>query len=240
MAIAGLDFGGGRRLPVFLQTEASECGLASLGMVASFHGHRIDLAGLRRRFTLSLKGATLAYLMQVAGRLHLAPRALRLELEELPKLRTPCILHWDLNHFVVLRSAGPREAVIHDPAAGIRRMPISEVSKHFTGIALELAPTAEFRPRDERRRVRLRDLTGPVTGLARSLAQVLLLALVLQAFALLAPFYMQWVVDGAVVAADRDLLTVLGIGFLMLAVIQVAVGALRSWEIGRASCRERV
>jgi ATP-binding cassette subfamily B protein RaxB len=200
-------------------------------MVASFHGHRIDLAGLRRRFTLSLKGATLAYLMQVAGRLHLAPRALRLELEELPKLRTPCILHWDLNHFVVLRSAGPREAVIHDPAAGIRRMPISEVSKHFTGIALGLAPTAEFRPRDERRRVRLRDLTGPVTGLARSLAQVLLLALVLQAFALLAPFYMQWVVDGAVVAADRDLLTVLGIGFLMLAVIQVAVGALRSWVV---------
>ncbi|MBZ0251673.1 MAG: peptidase domain-containing ABC transporter, partial [Burkholderiales bacterium] len=231
MAIAGVDFGGGRRLPMFLQTEASECGLASLGMVASFHGHRIDLAGLRRRFTLSLKGATLAYLMQVAGRLHLAPRALRLELEELPKLRTPCILHWDLNHFVVLRSAGPREAVIHDPAAGVRRMPIAEVSKHFTGIALELAPTAEFRPRDERRRVRLRDLTGPVTGLARSLAQVLLLALVLQAFALLAPFYMQWVVDGAVVAADRDLLTVLGIGFLMLAVIQVAVGALRSWVV---------
>lgn len=231
MAIAGVDFGGGRRLPMFLQTEASECGLASLGMVASFHGHRIDLAGLRRRFTLSLKGATLAYLMQVAGRLHLAPRALRLELEELPKLRTPCILHWDLNHFVVLRSAGPREAVIHDPAAGVRRMPIAEVSKHFTGVALELAPTAEFRPRDERRRVRLRDLTGPVTGLARSLAQVLLLALVLQAFALLAPFYMQWVVDGAVVAADRDLLTVLGIGFLMLAVIQVAVGALRSWVV---------
>ena len=50
MAIAGVDFGGGRRLPMFLQTEASECGLASLGMVASFHGHRIDLAGLRRQF----------------------------------------------------------------------------------------------------------------------------------------------------------------------------------------------
>ncbi|MCM2328279.1 MAG: peptidase domain-containing ABC transporter [Lysobacter sp.] len=200
-------------------------------MVASFHGHRVDLAGLRRRFTLSLKGATLAYLMQAAGRLHLAPRALRLELDELPRLRTPCILHWDLNHFVVLASAGPREAVIHDPAAGVRRLPMAEVSRHFTGVALELAPTAEFRPVDDRRRVRLRDLTGPVTGLARSLAQVLLLALVLQAFALLAPFYMQWVVDGAVVSADRDLLTVLGLGFLLLAVVQVAVAALRSWVV---------
>lgn len=229
--LPGLDFGGARRLPVFLQTEAAECGLASLGMVASFHGHRIDLAGLRRRFTLSLKGATLAYLMQAAGRLHLAPRALRLELDELPRLRTPCILHWDLNHFVVLRSAGPREAVIHDPAFGVRRLAMAEVSKHFTGVALELAPTAEFRAADERRRVRLRDLTGPVTGLGRSLAQVLLLALVLQSFAILAPFYMQWVVDGAVVAADRDLLTVLGIGFLLLAAIQVAVAALRSWVV---------
>ncbi len=229
--LAGLAFAGGRRLPVFLQTEAAECGLASLGMVANYHGHRIDLPGLRRRFTLSLKGATLAYLMQAAGRLHLATRALRLELEDLPRLRTPCILHWDLNHFVVLGSAGPREAVIHDPAFGVRRLPMAEVSKHFTGIALELVPTAEFRPVDERRRVRLRDLTGPVAGLATSLAQVLLLALVLQSFAVLAPFYMQWVVDGAVVAADRDLLTVLGLGFLLLAVIQVAVAALRSWVV---------
>ena len=230
-ALAGLDFGGGPRLPLFLQTEAAECGLASLGMVACFHGHRIDLAGLRRRFTLSLKGATLAHLMQVAGRLDLAPRPLRLELDELPQLRAPCILHWDLNHFVVLKSANAREAVIHDPAFGVRRMPLAEVSKHFTGIALELAPTARFRPVDERRRVRLRDLTGPVTGLGRSLAQVLLLALALQAFAILSPFYMQWVVDGAVVSADRDLLTVLGLGFLLLAAIQVAVGALRSWVV---------
>jgi ATP-binding cassette subfamily B protein RaxB len=230
-AFPGLEFGGGRRLPVFLQTEAAECGLASLGMVANYHGHRIDLAGLRRRFTVSLKGATLAYLMQAAGQLHLAPRALRLELDELRRLRTPCILHWDLNHFVVLESVDARGAVIHDPAFGVRRLPLDEVSRHFTGIALELVPTAEFRPADERRRVRLRDLTGPVAGLARSLGQILLLALVLQAFALLAPFYMQWVVDGAVVSADRDLLTVLGIGFLMLAVLQVGVAALRSWVV---------
>jgi ATP-binding cassette subfamily B protein RaxB len=230
-ALEGLRFGCGRSLPVFLQTESAECGLASLGMVASFHGHRIDLAGLRQRFTLSLKGATLAYLMQVAGRLHLAPRPLRLELDELPRLKTPCILHWDLNHFVVLKSASSREAVIHDPAFGVKRLAMAEVSRHFTGIALELAPTTDFRPVDERRRVRLRDLTGPVTGLARSLAQVLLLALVLQAFAVLGPFYMQWVVDGAVVSADRDLLAVLGLGFLLLAAIQVAVTALRSWVV---------
>src|SRR5512144_1434599 len=130
--LGSLEFGARRRLPVFLQTEAAECGLASLGMIACFHGHRIDLAGLRRRFTVSLKGATLAYLMQVAGRLHLAPRPLRLELEEIPRLRAPCILHWNLNHFVVLESAGTRGIVIHDPAFGIRKMSLAEASKHFT------------------------------------------------------------------------------------------------------------
>jgi len=132
---------------------------------------------------------------------------------------------------VVLKSVGARGAVIHDPAFGVRRLALSEVSKHFTGIALELSPTSEFKPADERRRVRMADLTGPVSGLNRSLAQVLLIAFALQAIAIVSPFYVQWAVDGAVVSADRDLLTVLGIGFLLLAVTNVALSALRSWVV---------
>ncbi|MGZ5046722.1 MAG: peptidase domain-containing ABC transporter [Usitatibacter sp.] len=229
--LRGLSLGSPRRLPVFLQTEAAECGLASLGMIASFHGHRIDLAGMRRRFTVSLKGATLAYLMQVAGRLHLAPRPLRLELEELSQLRAPCILHWDLNHFVVLKSVDARGAVIHDPAFGVKKLSFADISRHFTGIALELSPTPEFHPADDRRPVHLRKLLGPVVGLKRSLAQVFVLAMALQAIAVVTPFYMQWAIDGAVVSADRDLLTVLGLGFLLLAVVQVALTMLRSWVV---------
>ena len=229
--VSELRFGAAKRLPMYLQTEAAECGLASLAMVACFHGHRVDLAALRRRFNVSLKGSTLAFLMQAAGRMHLAPRPLRLELEEIAQLRAPCILHWDLNHFVVLKSVDARGAVIHDPAFGVRRITIGQLSKHFTGIALELTPTAQFKPLDERRRVRLRDLLGQVSGLHRSLAQVFLLALALQAIAIVAPFYMQWAVDGAVVSADRDLLTVLGLGFLLLTLVQVVLAAVRSWVV---------
>jgi len=226
-----LRFGHAKRLPMFLQTEAAECGLAAIGMVACFHGHRVDLAALRRRFTVSLKGSTLAFLMQVAGRLNLAPRALRLELDELIQLRAPCILHWDLNHFVVLKAVDARGAVVHDPAFGVRRLTHAQLSKHFTGIALELTPTAEFKALDDRRRIRLRDLLGPVTGLHRSLAQVFVMALALQAIAIVTPFYMQWAVDGAVVSADRDLLTVLGLGFLLLTIVQVLLTAARSWVV---------
>src|SRR4051794_98293 len=93
---------GSRRVPLLLQTEAAECGLACLAMVAGFHGYRIDVASLRRRFALSQKGATLAHLIQVGSGLHLTGRPLRLDMRNLGELKLPCILHWDMNHFVVL------------------------------------------------------------------------------------------------------------------------------------------
>ncbi len=219
------------KVPVILQTEAAECGLACLAMVASAHGLRTDLPTLRQRFSLSLKGVTMLDLVRMADGLKLQARALRAELEHLPKLQLPCILHWDLNHFVVLVRFQRGLATIHDPAHGERRMPMAELSRHFTGVALELQPAADFAPRIERRRVSLRALLGPVSGLKRSLAQILVLALALEAFVLLTPFFMQWVVDGAIVSADRDLLLTLGVGFALLVLIQAGTAAVRSWAV---------
>ena len=220
-----------RRLPMILQTEAAECGLACLAMVAAHHGLRSDLPTLRQRFSVSLKGATLADLVRLAGQLQLNARALRAEMHHLPELTTPCVLHWDLNHFVVLKEISRGMAVIHDPARGVRRMSLAEVSKHFTGVVLELLPHASFKPHTERQDVTLRKLLGRVTGLRRSLLQIFTLALALEAFMLLAPFFMQWVVDSVLVSLDRDLLVTLGLGFGLLVLVTVATGAIRSWAV---------
>ena len=228
----GLNLGfGGPKLPMILQTEAAECGLACLAMIAAHHGLRSDLPTLRQRFSLSLKGATMADLVHLAGNLQLNARALRAEMEHLPELVLPCVLHWDLNHFVVLKEVKRGVAVVHDPAHGIRRLPLAEVSRHFTGVALELTPQADFKPHNERRNVTLRQLLGRVTGLKRSLLQIFVLALGLELFTLLAPFYLQWVVDSVLVSADRDLLVTLGIGFGLLVLLQVATSAIRSWAV---------
>ncbi len=216
---------------MLLQTEAAECGLACLGMVAAHHGLRTDLPTLRQRFSLSLKGSTLADLVRMAGQLRFNARPLRAELEHLSGLSLPCILHWDLNHFVVLTELRRGVAVLHDPARGVRRMSMAELSRHFTGVVLELTPQADFNPRGERQHVSLRRLLGRVTGLKRSLLQIFTLALVLEAFLLLSPFLMQWVVDGVLVSADRDLLITLGVGFGLLVLIQVGTGAIRSWAV---------
>ena len=226
-----LKFTLSRQAPIILQTEAAECGLACLAMVAGYHGHRIDLATMRAQHAVSLRGSTLADLMRLAGQLKLAPRPLRLELEHLPELKLPCVLHWDFNHFVVLTRVRGDKITLHDPAGGLREMTHSEFSKHFTGVALELTPTHDFAPRSETRKVKLSSLIGRLPGLSGSVTQVLVLALILQLFAILAPFFMQWIVDQALVAQDRDLISVLGIGFLLLAIVQAGVTALRAWVL---------
>jgi ATP-binding cassette subfamily B protein RaxB len=224
-----LSFWQRRRLPVLLQSEAAECGLACLAMVAAYWGHRSDLPGLRERFAISLKGATLKGLIAMAQALMLQARPLKLELAELGGLQLPCVLHWDMNHFVVLQRVGRRGIVIHDPAVGRRELSLEEASKHFTGVALELSPSADFAPIEAARPFTLRSLMGRVSGLRRGLAQLLLLGIALQVCALIAPFYLQWTVDEALVSADADLLTVLGLGFGLLVLVQAAIGAVRSW-----------
>ena len=231
--LARLNLGwlGRSRAPVILQTEAAECGLACLAMVASALGAHCSLAQARSRFSLSLKGATMADLVRMAADMGLSSRALRAEPEHLAQLQLPCVLHWDFNHFVVLTEVNGAEVVIHDPAHGRRRIKASALSRHFTGVALELRPGGDFAQAPPAPPLRWRQLLGRITGLKRSLLQIIGLALALEMLALLSPFLLQWTVDGVLVSADRDLLVTLGLGFGLLVLLQVAVGALRSWAV---------
>lgn len=220
-----------------LQSEAAECGLACLAMIASHHGNHVGLRELRRRHSLSLKGTTLAQIMEVAGQTGFLCRPLRLDLQHLSKLTLPCIIHWDLNHFVVLERVKKGGVTVLDPAFGRRLLPLAEFSHHFTGIALELSPRAEMQRCAPPRAITFAQLTGKVTGMWRALSLVLLLSLALQVFVLLAPFFMQWVVDHVLIAADRDLLTVLGVGFGLAFMLQVGIGMVRGWTVIYLSSR---
>ncbi|MCC7634783.1 peptidase domain-containing ABC transporter [Stenotrophomonas rhizophila] len=224
-------------MEAILQTEASECGLACLAMIATHHGCVTDLRAMRRLHPLSLKGATLSQLLDIAGKMGFMCRPLRLDLEDLGKLQLPCILHWDLNHFVVLTGVRKRGVTVVDPAIGKRTLPLSEFSRHFTGVALELSRTAELRVSPAVPAISVAQLTGKVSGLWRALGMILLLSLALQVFVLLAPFFMQWIVDHVLIAADRDLLTVLGLGFALALLLQVGIGLVRGWAIIHLSGR---
>lgn len=218
-----------RRMAPILQSEAAECGLASLAMVARHFGHRVDLAGLRRRFPTSLDGLNLRQLMAAASALDLAPRAVRLEVEELDQLALPAILHWDLNHFVVLESVSARSVVVLDPARGRVRIAVSAIGRHFTGVALELTPTPDFKPIEARVQTRLTDLWSQLTNFRSAIAQVLFLSLLVQLASLASPLFMQMVVDDAVNQGDSSLLTVLLLGFGFIYLLQSVTRFLRTW-----------
>ncbi|MDO9709262.1 peptidase domain-containing ABC transporter [Paracraurococcus lichenis] len=223
-----LDFGARRRLPNLLQTEAAECGLACLAMIASYHGHRIDLNTLRRRHPVSLNGVTLRGLIQVAGQLHLACRPLRFELDSLGELNLPAIVHWDMNHFVVLKAAGAKGITVHDPASGVKTYTMQEASKHLTGIALEVSPADGFAPKNEQTRLPLRIFWGRLQGISGPLTQVFALSVLLELLVIAMPFYMQLTVDEVVARGDTDLMLALALGFALLTAINVATTALRS------------
>lgn len=227
----GLRWGWGQRLPMILQTESTECGLACLTMIARYHGHDVDLASLRHKYPTSARGANLKQIMATAADLGFTTRALRLDLPGLPSLATPCILHWGMNHFVVLQRANSRSSVIYDPAHGVRKISNADLSKQFTGVALEATPGTDFKPIKARESISLRSLTGKVKGLPGALLQVFVLALVLELFALLGPFYLQWVMDQVLVSADRSVLTLIATGFLLLTIFQAAFSAVRAWTI---------
>jgi len=211
------------------QTEAAECGLACLAMIAGYHGAQIDLPALRQRFSVSMRGATLAHVIRFASGLELTGRPLRVELEDLGYLKTPCILHWKMDHFVVLKKVTRKYIFLHDPSMGPRRLSFAEAGRYFTGVALELTPTPSFVPRDERRPLRMKDLIGRVVGLKRALGQIFVLAAALELFSIVSPLFLQLTVDKVMAAFDRELLPALGIGFMLLIVLQAGLGALRSW-----------
>ncbi|CAQ84416.1 MULTISPECIES: cysteine peptidase family C39 domain-containing protein [Photorhabdus] len=164
------------RLPVVMQTEATECGLACVAMIAGYYGLNMDLQALRKYYQVSLKGMNLRDIIVLADRLSLASRPIRADLDSLSQVKTPCILHWSFNHFVVLKKFSRRGVIIHDPAKGERRISVDELSKKFTGIALELWPNKDFQKRTEKKTIRLLDMFKNVSGLSRALVQVLALS----------------------------------------------------------------
>jgi ATP-binding cassette subfamily B protein RaxB len=220
-----------QRVKPLLQSEAAECGLACVAMVAAHHGHKVNLAGLRHCYPTSIKGATMAELVAIAADLELAPRALRLEIDEIGKLQTPAILHWDLNHYVVLERADRRGVTILDPATGRRIVSLAELSRHFTGVALELSPTMNFVPVEARVRTRLRDLWSRLVNYRGATVQVLILSLLLQVTALVMPFFLQLTVDEAIGQGDSNLLLLLLVGFGLVYLLNSLIRALRSWVV---------
>ncbi|CCG89015.1 putative secretion ATPase [Erwinia piriflorinigrans CFBP 5888] len=228
--IGQLDMRLRRRIPLVHQTESSECGLACLAMICGHFGKNIDLIALRRQFCLSARGTTLSGLIGIADRMGLATRPLSLDLDDLGALKLPCILHWEFNHFVVLVSIRRNRVVLHDPARGRRIVSQAELSQSFTGVALEAWPGSDFTADTVRSRFSLRTLIARVHGLRGVLGKIFCLSLVIETINLVMPIGTQLVMDHALPAGDRGLLTLICAGLMMFILLRASVSMVRAWS----------
>ncbi|TLU67474.1 peptidase domain-containing ABC transporter [Thalassotalea litorea] len=239
MTAAVLNFSFARKVPMILQTEIAECGLACIAMIASYFGHSLDMAAIRQRHSAGSSGMTLQQMIGLSEQLNLSCRALQCPLNDIRKLKLPCILHWDMNHFVVLtrvtQSGKKTLFYINDPGKGNCRLTLKEFEQHFTGICLELTPTANFVQKQEKSRLRFYQLWSKSAGVLPSMVKLILLSFLLQFCALLAPYYMQWVVDEVLVSFDQSLLMILGLGFALVVFLTCILNITRSWIILRLS-----
>lgn len=234
-SIGLLSYSGKHRVQLVMQSEVAECGLACIAMISSFHGYKINLPALRKQVALDASGMNLSQLMEVASSLNLSCRALKCPVNEINQLKLPCVLHWDMEHFVVLTGVNKKAIYVNDPAFGERKLSIHEFCKSYTGIALEITPTSSFQKRDDRIVMKITQLWDKIIGLRRSLISLFLLSVVLQAVALISPYYMQWVIDNVLLSNDKPLLVVLASGFVFLTIVKVGVEAFRSWLVLRLS-----
>lgn len=227
--IAKLNFSLIKKTPVILQSESAECGIASLAMICGHYGLDIDLFNFRQRFGSPSQGASLLHLSKTAERAGLKNRALSLDLDEIKQLKLPCIIHWGMNHYVVLTKVRKSSYVVHDPALGKRIIGLQEMSNNFTGVALELWPDQNFQQEKAKARLRLLDLMRNIVGLKSALIKIFAFSVVIEAIGLLLPIGTQLVTDHVIMAHDQSLLSVICIGLVFFTLFRTFVSMLRAW-----------
>ncbi|WP_419737323.1 peptidase domain-containing ABC transporter [Pseudomonas sp. COR18] len=208
-ALARARHGWRGRVPVIFQDEISECGLASIAMVAGYHGKALSLRQLRRDYRVARDGMSLFQMIRVGEALGFACRPLRLPLKGLRQLRTPSILFWHNMHFVVLQSAGAKGVHIVDPAVGRRFYRWEEALSMFSGVALEMVPGLAFTTRIEARPPAVFGVAGVLSRnpwLWRYLLPMGLLSVLGYLGAIAAPKLFSLTVDEVVTKNDQDLL----------------------------------
>jgi ATP-binding cassette subfamily B protein RaxB len=218
-----------QKVPILLQQENTECGLACLAMIAGHYGRHADLAELRNLHGHSSRGSTLTDLLRTAKKLQLAPRPLRVEISELHRLQLPAVLHWRMNHFVVLVKCRRRHYLIHDPASGRRNVPAGEFNESFTGVVLELRPARGFRRQKRRKTLTFVHFAGSFRHLYRYLGLMFCLLLSTQVLALVPPIATQILIDELVLGQDRDWLYRALAGLALVMLTGVMLDCLRRW-----------
>ena len=187
-----------------LQMEAVECGAASLAMILSHFGSYIALEELRASCGVSRDGSKASNLLKAARSYGLIAKGYKKEPEQLKAMPMPCIVHWHLNHFVVVEGFDAKFVYINDPARGPTIKSYAEFDSSFTGVVLAFTPGPDFK-RVGHPPSLVRSLAPRLAGSQAGLLFVVLAGLALVLPGILASSFSRVYVDNVLVKGFRDL-----------------------------------
>lgn len=216
---------------VILQSATSECALACLAMLSAHHGKTISLQSMRDRFGYQTRGTSFSELLNIGAALNLDGRVLKINAQQLKDLAVPCVLHWDINHFVVLEHATDKALSVVDPALGRQIVPLDEAIGRFTGISIEFSPNAEFESGGESEGLNIYKYAAPYVR-RKTLVKFLLAILVSQGIALVSPLYGQILMDKILTKRDLNAFVWVPLVFGVIVLGEFVVRRVRhSWAL---------
>ncbi|BCL84433.1 NHLP family bacteriocin export ABC transporter peptidase/permease/ATPase [Ktedonobacteria bacterium brp13] len=219
-----------RQVPVILQMNEVECGLACLAMIFSYHGRKTSISELRTTYGVSRDGLSASNLVKAARRTGMIARAISLQKNDFKHVTFPAIIHWQFNHFLVVERWTQSKVTVVDPAIGRRQLTEEEFNRGFTGIVMMFEPGLDFQRRHTQSSLTLGTYAKQAMRQAPgAIIQVVIASLIFQAFGLIPAFLTKMVIDQIVPLRLNSAMTLLGAGMIMLVISQGFISLLREW-----------
>ena len=219
-----------RRVHPLAQMSKVECGLTCLAMMLTYYGRKTSVSELRTRFSVGRDGASALGIVKAARNMGMRVKALSLQHTEMRRILLPAIVHWEFNHFLIVERWSPKRVYVVDPAQGRRKLTAEEFDVGFTGIAISLEPSANFDRNTPPSPVSLRSyMVQGIKQAPGALLQIVWLRLSSRFFGLVMPFMTKIVIDQILPFKISNMMTVLGLGMILLFSAQTITTLLREW-----------
>lgn len=210
--------------PTVIQMEAVECGAAALAIVLAYHGRYVSLEELRVSCGVSRDGSKAGNIVRAARDYGMEANGWRREIDALRAMQGPFIVFWNFNHFLVVEGFGTGVVYLNDPASGRRAVGDAEFDRSYTGIVLDMQPSATF-VRGGARRSIVTALRRRLNGSRGALAFAVALGALLVLPQLAGPTFTRVFIDNVLVGRS-DLL---GRPLLILMGLTIAVAGGGTW-----------
>lgn len=220
--------GGLAKVPIVMQMESLECGAACLNMILAYYDKWVPLEKVRLDCGVSRDGSNAKNIIKAAKKYNLIAKGYRYEIDELRQQATfPCIIHWNFNHFVVLKGFKGNRVMINDPSDGSLSIPIEEFDKSFTGICLTFEPDEDFISSGKQKSV----MSFVFKRLEKEKSSIIFLSIttfIISSIMIIKPVFLRVFIDRLITGKNLNWFNGFMLILILFSIIQVTITALKS------------